>query len=307
MSEKMLKIVLGVVGALAVVYIATAALGSGGGAPADGSAAGRELAKILASIDEAGVEAVRFLTPEDTVELRREGSGWSAGGYPADSALVASFWAAVEDAAVGDLVATNPANHERLGVAGENPRAIEFVLSGGKSTRLLVGHGGPTYPSAYVRLPDRNEVHLLRANLRTALDRSLDGWRDRTIVRVDTAAVRRIEVERDGERYTLARDTAGWTLDGGAANAVAVQGILGELANLQAVGFAPDSARPAEPNRRVTVLGEAGDTLATVSIGEGDGVYLLATTPGKTTVFELAAWRVDRLVPTRAEVEPEDG
>ncbi|HEY8483975.1 MAG TPA: DUF4340 domain-containing protein [Longimicrobiales bacterium] len=298
MSRKTLQILLGVVGALLVVYGVTVAVGPRTGSPARADA----LASAIESIDPKRVTAIRFYGPGDTVELRRGDRGWLANGYPADSGLVAMLWEALEEARVGQLVARNPANHGRLGVAEDSARVAEFDRGSGEPVRLLVGREGPSYPSVYVRLPGRDEVYLLHADLAPAARRSLTQWRDRTIVRVDTARVNRIEVEREGGRYVLARENGRWTLDGSAADSLAVSNLLRELALLVASDFAPDTARlPERKVRTVTALGAAGDTLARLTFGEGDARGWWVRVAGTETLYQIPAWQADRLAPERAE------
>ncbi|HEX7051901.1 MAG TPA: DUF4340 domain-containing protein [Longimicrobiales bacterium] len=303
MSEKTLRIVLGAVAVLVVLYAVTALASR---APSDGSAETDALAETLAGAWTDDVATVRILAQDDTITLERADGGWTVNGHPADSALVARFRDGLGDARVAHLAAANPANHARLGVSADSARVLEFLRPDGDGTRLLIGDRGPSYQSAYVRLPDRDEVYLVRGDLRGPAQRDADDWRDKTILRVDTAAVRRIAVSRDGEHYTLARDSAGWKLDGEPASAGAVRDLLGELARLEAVGFAPDSVVPAEPTRSVIALGEQGDTLADVSLSESEDANLLVTVPGRDAVFELSSWRADRLAPERSAVVEED-
>lgn len=303
MSEKTLRIVLGAVAALVVIYAVTALASR---APAGGSAGTGALAEALAGAWTDDVATVRVLAPGDTITLERAAGGWTVDGHPADSALVARFRDGLAEARVANLAAANPANHARLGVSADSARVLEFLRPDGGSTRLLVGGRGPSFQSAYVRLPERDEVFLVRGDLRGPAQRDADEWRDKTILSVDTAAVHRIAVSRDGERYTLARDTAGWTLDGAPASDDAVRDLLAELARLEAVGFAPDSVTLDGPARTVLALGEQGDTLASVSLAEGADSNLLVTVPGRDGVFELSSWRANRLAPERGAVVEED-
>lgn len=297
MSRKTLQILVGVVGALLVVYVMTVAVG-----PRTRSSAGADaLAGALESIDQKSIASVRFYDQDDTVELRRGDGGWLVNGYPADSAQVARLWQTLEEARAGQLVARNPANHGRLGVAEESARVAEFDRGSGEPVRLLLGREGPSYPSVYVRLAGRAEVYLLHADLAPAARRSLSQWRDRTIARVDTARVNRIEVEREGGRYVLARENGRWTLDGSAADSLAVSNLLRELALLVATDFAPDTARLPQKVRTVTALGAAGDTLARLTFGEGGARGWWVRVAGREALYEIPAWRADRLAPERAE------
>jgi hypothetical protein len=149
-------------------------------------------------VDPEVITAVRMEGPEagEVVELTPDGPAWTVNGFRADSAGVARFWEAVGGTSVEDLVGTNPDNHLRLGVNADSAWSLDLVLPNERRT-LLVGKSGTRYGTAYVRLPDHDEVYLMEGGLRPTMTRSLDDWRSKRVARVDTAAVQRIELDRE--------------------------------------------------------------------------------------------------------------
>ena len=122
---------------------------------------------------------------------------------------------------------------------------------------------------------------------------------------VDTAAVERIELAAEDGNHSLSRADSRWTLAGGAeADPSTVRGILEELSTLRANGFAEAGneifAAPAELS--LTALGGAGDTLAVLTLGEGEGDRWV-TARGDTTVFRLPSFRTVRLIPSVERLE----
>ena len=313
MSEKTLRIVVGIAVLLVAAYALTAMVG--GSTSADRGDAGRALVRALASARE-GLAGVRIVGPEpgDSVELvRGEDGTWTVNGKPADSAAVARLEEALEGARVGHLAARNPDNHARLGVAADSTWRLELRRSGrGEPVRLFVGNNGPSYPSAYARLPDSDEVYVLSGNLVSAVRRPAAEWRDRIVLRVDTAAVRQVVVTRDEETYTLQRgDSARWVVDDAPADSATVAEMLAELARLEAQAFARDTVVLGDSiTRSVLVLGQAGDTLALVRIAPTEQTWTWrATAAGKAAaralgddVFELSSWRTDRIAPEKGKV-----
>lgn len=313
MSEKTLRIVVGVAVLLVAAYALTAMVG--GNTSADRGDAGRALVRVLAGARD-GLAAVRIVGPQpgDSVELvRGEDGSWTVNGKPADSAAVARLEDALEGARVGHLAARNPDNHARLGVAADSTWRLELRRAGrGEPVRLLLGNNGPSYPSVYARLPDSDEVFVVSGDLVSAVRRPAAEWRDRVVLRVDTVAVRRVVVTRDEETYTLERgDSARWVVDDALADSAAVEELLEGLARLEAQAFARDTVTLGDDvARTVLVLGEAGDTLALVRIAATEQTWTWrATAAGKAAaeglgedVFELAGWRVDRIAPEKGKV-----
>src|SRR5690606_29368631 len=157
--------------------------------------------------------------------------------------------------------AANPDNHARLGVAADSTWRIELRGAGGaEPILLLIGRNGPNHPSVYARLPDADEVFVVSGDLGHAARRRVREWRDRVVVRADTASAQRIVVARDDEAYTLVRgDSARWTADGTPADSAAVADLLRELARLETQAFAPDTAVLGDDvARSVLALGAAG-------------------------------------------------
>lgn len=298
MSEATLKRLLIAVAVLVVVYagvrVASAVTrpGPGGGALDDALSAFRA---------DSLLGAVTTSPSGEQVELRRDGTRWTANGYPVDSVAADRLVRAADSMAVEDLVARSPESHSRLGVKTDSTWRVE--LRGRRDTlQLLVGGAGRVYRNSYVRLPDADNVYEVSGDLRNTLAMPLADWRDKTIASTDTAEVKRIVVERNRERYEVVRSDTAWHLGATPANRTRVDAMLMELSHFGATGFPPDSAAfSGRETRRVTALGANGDTLARIEFA-GDSTAWLARTAGGPSLFQAAPYRVDRLTPPRAEV-----
>ena len=301
MSERNLRRILGTLGILVAVWlISTLLSGRGGGAPGGGG-----VASLLEDLDETTVRSVRIVGPTQTVSLERSDGAWTVNGYAADSTAVIRLWSALEGAVVGGVVVNNPRNHARMGLSADSTWAVDFTLTAGGITSLLVGKGGPIFPSGYMRLPDQDAVVVVSGDLRPALTRSLTDWRDKTILRVDTAAVVRVVLETDAGTHIAERSDSVWSVDGEPANETTMRSVLGELANLVALGFVEDGEVFQQNRTRVIAIGAAGDTLgAVVLTGEVGNRH--ARTPGSDVVFEVASFRADRVTPDIATLRAAD-
>jgi hypothetical protein len=303
MSEKALKQLVGALAVVAVLWVMATLVSRAG----DGSiAASGELAGFFDGASESSVEAARILRAGDSIRLSREGDAWTVNGFRADSGSVARFFQTLEGAEVGDLIATNPANHERMGVSADGASTLELVV-GGSTRSLLFGNEGPRPSTLYARRPGADEVHLVEGALGNHLQRPLDDWRNRRMLVIDTSRVTRLAVQRDDDAYTLVRADSVWTFaDGGAVRAPQVQSILSELGGgVVASRFvAEDDSLAALPEGGSTVaLSEGGDVLAEVRIGSGTGERW-AMVAGDSVRYRLPSFRVDLIVPSLESVQP---
>ncbi len=302
MSERTLKGILGTLVILIVMWFFSTFLsgrGGGGAVPAGGVAA------LIERLDETTVSAVRIVRPDQTVTLQRSGDAWTVNGNVADSSAVTRFWNALVEAEVGGVVANNPRNHERLGLSADSAVAVDFTLSGGRIASLLVGRVGPIFPSGYVRLPDQDAVVVVSGDLRATLNQSLSDWRDKTILRVDTAAVVRLVLETDEGIHVVERSDSTWSVDGGPANVNTIRSVLDELANFLATGFVEDGEVFQENERRVIALGAEQDTLG-IAVITGEAGTRHARARGSDVVFEVASFRADRITPDIEDLRPTD-
>ncbi len=302
MSQETLKRLVGAL-IVAVVVWGVLSLASGSGRPPAPSGALGDL--VAALTDTASLETLRFDgAGTDPVELARSGGRWSVNGLAADSGTVVRLLDGLAGASLGDVAAKNAANHARMGVDADSARTLEVDVAGAART-LLVGNQGPRYGTTYVRLPDQDEVHVLEVDLRSHARRSVNDWRSKRMVAVDTSAVTALEVDRDGQRYALERGDSTWTFDDGAeADAGAVQSLLGELRDLRGDGFLMegDSLAASAPGGRLVARGSDGSPLGEIEIGSGTGDRW-ARTAGGTVIYRIASYRLDRILPPRERVE----
>ena len=304
MSERALK---QLVGALAVVIavwgVATVVQGGSGSGSIEASG---EIASYFDGLGSESVTEVRVERSGEAVVLRREEGRWTANGHAGDAAAIAGLLESLTVAEVGDLTATNPDNHARMGVTADSAYVMTVSTAAGERT-LLVGKSGRRFGTAYVRLPDDDDVYLLEGDVRAQLGRDVDFWRDRTIVAIDTASVASVVVDHEGASYTLERGDTAWTFGGGGAvTASAVTGVLSELTAMMASGFLTetDSVAGAPQAAAVRALDADGALLAEVRFGAGE-VDRWARAAGNDVLYRVSNFRVMRAAPERTAVEPE--
>lgn len=298
MTERQVKVILGVLALLVIAYAGVELLGGGGG--------GREGGLGLAAAVDGPPTVVRvFEAGGDSVRLDRSGGSAEVNGFPADSGDLRRLMAALDTARAGELVSRNPANHGRLGVGGEGADSVVVGPPGAPSFTFLLGD--PGRGGRFVRRPGADEVYLLEGTVETLLGRRAEGWRDRDVAALDTARVRRLELVRGGEETTLVREDGGWRTSGGdPAAAGEVERLLGSLASLRAGGDVPaDSViRAADfsaPDAELRALAspEGGGqpllALRLVRVGE-DGPWLTRRGDRPHT-YVLAGYQYDRLFP----------
>ena len=302
MSEKTLKRLLVAAAAAVLIYSTLGIIRRVEGTFSSGSGG---FLRALQAIDTTSIAAVHMVGASDSIALRREEDGWRANGFRTDAEAVARLLNAVATSSVGQVAATNPTNHERLGVSGPETWRVRFEETGGGVTELLVGKTGVRFGSAFARLPEEPTVVTLVGDLRPSVVKTLEQWRDKQVVSTDTAEVATIAVSTPGDTYEIRRSEAGWQLAGTAADSFSVATLLGELAAVSAVGFLDADQTPDGERRSLTALDADGDTLTNLVGWVGEGAFHVSapTRPYEPdVVYELSAWRADRLMPPRDSI-----
>jgi hypothetical protein len=265
----------------------------------------RETRRVLPEQVE-GVDRIVFASLEDTVELRSAGGTWTVNGFEIDNTRLATLFAALQDSVGSEIVATSAAVHARMGVDGSG---TTFTLFRGEDVvaTVLFGNNGADQSSVYARNEGDDLVYRYDGPLTQLVALRVNDWRSKVLVDVPVESIARVEVDRAGIRYVLARRDGGWALSSGAAvDTEKVAMMLSRFQPLQARRIADDEHRAAVdfriPDRRITLFDAAGDTLAAMvydSIGGEAGFAVRAT--GDETVYQVPRWTLDQIMP------PEEG
>lgn len=290
MSEKGLRASLYFLGAVVALYFLATLLGRAGDSPRTVDAG---LTGALEELRAVPHDLFVIEGPSGAIRLEMGGGVWTANGFEADSSAVGRLVRALEEVAAVSVAGTNPANHERFGVTRDSAVAIGT----GEGPLVLLGKAGTRFRTAYARLPEGDVVSLVEGDLRSAAARPLADWRNKVVLRADTAAVTRVAVTHGTETRLYERQDSVWTVNGDAAEAITVNNILQELATLRASGFAPEGAAMPEPADRTVVATDAdGNELAAISLAEQEGSYWLSST-SSPYIFEIPTFRANRLAP----------
>jgi hypothetical protein len=246
------------------------------------------------------VDTVRLVRPTDTLVLaKRDSAQWTVNGFDASIDAITQLFGGLVTATVAELAAQSTASHARMGVDSAKGKRLTFIRGGDTLDQLIVGERGPGYTGAYVRRPGQDDVYLIRGELPTAVDKMLEDWRDKRIVRIEPDSVSEVRVERQRGGYTLRKADDGWRIGSAAADTGAVRRMLDQWRDLHAAGFATpqqeDSTDFRRPDRKVTVLGKSGPFIE-LALDSASYWWWGKKSDGKY-VYRIESWRLDQLMP----------
>jgi len=306
MSDRLLKILAGILAFFLVAWIAARLISGGGG--------GEPAPYALEAAAELDLDSMVVTAVQDTIHLRRGASGWTVNGREAIADAGEALKSALEGAAVGQLASRNPDNHARLGVTADSGHVVRIYANGESQFELIVGERAELFDRAYVRRPDDVEVFTLQGTLVNLVRRSVDDWRNREILSAARGDIQRIEYAYGDTSFAVVRDSAAWRVEPSDAPVPegAMTPVLTNLSQLRAIGFAPDSVTDTltweSPTARVRVLGPGDAPIAELEFlrREENVGYYVRRGMG-TTVFTLSSFSGDQLLKREDELREAGG
>jgi Domain of unknown function (DUF4340) len=256
----------------------------------------------LATFTPKAVDRALIITGADTIKLVRQDTGWTVGGYRANGAYVDAMLNVLSDTtATSELVAESAASHARLGLDSATAHRLVVMQGARPLAALLVGGQGGTYGTSYVRKPGDNASWQLQGTLSQIANRSLDDWRDKTIVHLDPDSVGAIDMQRGKKTWRLTRaDSGAWTMGAAAGDSSAVAAVLNQFRTLQASSFASatqaDSANFARPDRSVRLTSRSGVPLVSLVMDSTAGGFWVRRA-GDSVTYKLDSWLANQVVP----------
>jgi len=227
----------------------------------------------------------------EQLELARDGDNWrivKPSRYPADSTIVQSALGALAELRVADFIVDKPDNLAEYGL--DKPRFTITVYTGkhGESQALRFGKdqvGGKD--GIYVQLAGNPAIFTITKESLDGFDKSMNEFRDKTVLAFQPADVGRVDVENTMEQFTLTRIDKGWTITWNRktqpAKSAAVENFLDEIRFLKGESIAADPMVDAtrfgmdQPRVLVRLFDRKGQRMGELKLAE---IMVKAPAPG---------------------------
>jgi len=180
--------------------------------------------------------------------------------YPAEPELVKNTVKLLAGLTSDGVISTNPQKADLFEVDDAHAEKVALYVAddADPKVRLAVGKLAPGFTHTYVKVGDDATVHEVPGALRFQLERDATGWRDKTVLAFDPAAIEGLTLA-GARTVTVKRGDKGWTWDPDAAGTStpstdAVERLIKELSVLRAQGFEDSPPEPpATPLLTVTL------------------------------------------------------
>ena len=137
----------------------------------------------LLPIERGLIDTVSISTSSTEARLVRSGDQWSINNRPAFTPKLNSLWEVISDFDGAQLVATNPENHERMGVDPAQGVEVIFFLGAAVQERFTLGSWSPSTDQCFIRRGNSDDVYAVNCDYPSILfDPEPDGWRNPVVI-----------------------------------------------------------------------------------------------------------------------------
>jgi hypothetical protein len=265
-----------------------------------GRVAEEEKKKKLVELEEEDVRKVSLTYADRKIVVEKTDGQWKVTEPiqdDADETTVKNLINAIADCEVKRTLDDVPEDLTPFGLK-EPFVTVEVSLKDGELPAIQVGKNTPVGFSAYVKKADDSKIHLAGSVFRSGMDKQLKDLRDKRIVKLEDADVRKIVLERPEEKIVLAKKDDQWQIDepaSYAADSSTVQTFLSSLRSMRATDF-PQGENLSDygldnPGLKLTLfVGKDEDEKAILVAKdkEGDKTYVKGAT--RPTIYEVGSW-----------------
>lgn len=261
-------------------------------------------------ITENVVDRVVITAGDQQAELRKVGETWMVGNNVAFPPRLEQFWSAVAEIDGAQLIAANPANHQRMGVGDGQGATVQFYLGPSLQEQFITGKWSPDAGLCYLRRPARNEVYGIHCPTGNVFDPNADRWRNPVAASVPRQVIESVRLTLAGDEFMVTLRESGWTVQSGLEERPASQAqvdlLLRALEGLVARSFATEAEIRGlnfdQPTASVHVTTRSDSGFPSVGLDfiKRDDISYYVRNSTEATVFILDAVVVDSFLRPRA-------
>lgn len=210
----------------------------------------RSLKKFVTEIDHTQVDKITINNEGKTITIDKESEQWYVSDdinrYVADSQASVSLVETISQLRIERLVTKGREKREEYEVDDTSGVKVNIFVKGEKANSIIVGRfsyrqigQGGIKMSTMVRLDGEDEVYSVDGGLSMQVKRSIDNFRDKTILNFDPENVKKIEIicPLQNNSLTLQSNDGGWTVNSETASMGRTINYLNDVKNVKGTGF----------------------------------------------------------------------
>jgi hypothetical protein len=274
---------------------------------------------------DGNADEVLITSNDGAIKLFKKEGKWVAGenAYPADAKAIGEIEKRFKEIHITDLISSK-GYYAKYDLTPD--KYIEVILKKGDATlrKFKIGKKSSTNRHTFIRVDDRPEIYLAEGTFDLVLNKTLDDFRDREVLKINRGSVSSFTVDyqgrvfafsRESEKKTDSKDAAknsgkkavqpswgNWICRGYETvqlDKTKVETLLQSLDPLRASAF-PETPKEELPQRVCTVQIKAGQKDIALTIYKKNNIYV-GTTSEIPYIFAVDKWNIEKLFITGIE------
>ena len=195
------------------------------------------------NINGTAIDKITLEHSSVSLTFNRQADGWKVNNLAA-SEEIETFLENLSGSFIGSTASENESSFAGLGVDEEQGYLLKLYQGENGIFSALIGNQATSYKSFYARKPEDKNVYLVYGEIRPYVTRSLDQWRNKTILSVDEESVGSLSYLIGNQSFSIEKEGESWKLVRGSQRSDVNQTLLERvwlaLNPLTATSFAED-------------------------------------------------------------------
>jgi hypothetical protein len=263
--------------------------------------------------DITSLTVARPAKPEDAaIRLSKETGNWKVVQPVETSADGSVVDTSCDNLTSAKITQSEPYAPDRLKAFGLDPAkvSVEFQTKNGAKHTLLIGDKVFDGSSVYAIIDGGKSVSVLPDSVLTSTDKSLDGWRDHTVLHVTSSQVPSFTLKNSSGDMALSKTKDQWTFSKPVdtrADQDSVDALLTAVQNAKFTNVASEKPEDlskyglANPAVNVTATDDTGKKF-TLEVGKKDGNDYFARDTSRPMIFHVNSDLYTQLTKTVADL-----
>ena len=263
------------------------------------------ITKVTLESSESKVELVR--TGDDKI-----GYNWRVGAYEAFIYKASRFWEIVDQINGAQLIATNPNNHDLMGVDESQGIIVSFYLGQSIQEQFILADAPPGIRLCYLRRSGNDDVYGIPCPYPKLFDPDPDGWRDPIITAIPSSEIDYLVFKYPDEEFILKLVGGMWAVSRDSteypADPYQMSSILNSVELLVASGFAKEDISrnlkfdPNDVSIRIVTKQESSAPTTRLRFLKRDDISYYVSTFASPTVYILDNSVTENLIKTSQDL-----
>ena len=234
---------------------------------------------------------ITFAKKSDDWTVSQEGKS-----YKADQNTVQNILKELSNLKVEQLVAKEKTKWAELEVDDEKGSKVLVYIKNKTVANMVVGRfkyrqtgNGGIQLSTMVRLSNESDVYSVEGALSMSINRNLDGFRDKTITKIDPEQIQQIKFSYPGDSsFVLTKNNTTWLINSDSANKIEVTNYLSDIKECRGNTFATEFNADEFPIYSLEILQKEGEAI-TVKAYKKEEKYIFESTQNEGIINDSEA------------------